>query len=110
MSVCISKVKKIKLEKGELLFLICEHATSAGLEELRSSLPGNLKSVIMSNYDIKFKKVKTSDVTTLKIKAEAPNFELEDVRRLGDVIEAEIETLKKRKRIKKNKFEFLLKS
>lgn len=107
MGINLSKIKKIKLEKGELLFLICEGVTSSDLNEIRDSLPTNIKAVIC-NYDIKFKKVKISDVTVLKIKAEAPNFELEDIRCLGDVIEAEVQ--KRRKRIKKNKFKFLLKS
>jgi len=109
-------LRKVKIEKGELLFITCPGANGDKLEEIRQIIEktnnekSSKKSCVITNFDLKLKKIKISDIVTLKVKAEGSgNFELEDVRHLGDVIENEIKNSKE-KRIRKNKFKFLLKT
>ena len=85
------KIKKLKPRKGDLFFLYCEGLNGVEVDSLRQQVDRICPrlSLIITNYELKVKRVTVQDVPMLRLQCEG-RFSYDNLRDIEDVVVREI--------------------
>jgi hypothetical protein len=106
-----TKVKKIKLRKGDLLFISCPNSSYQDLDDLKVELEKNLEedcSVVFTNFELKVQRRNVLETNILHITCNG-NFSYDEFKSLEGTILDQIRNTKEEQRDKKAKIKIILK-